>query len=1100
INKGVKSYYIVPVLPWRKQTIPQITPFLVSDRGGREELAVYRSLDEHSAHALPRMLHARRQIIWIEDTTTLMPVQAAHNLAAMHYARDSRLKLQSNGGKYPDGFDSDGGKEVKELSKWSTAHPMASVSSVLMQSVEPLEDFATGVTELLPNPTAPSAAEVRLVLARRRMLDRERAQHAQNSTGNDTSSQVHQEQPQIPSVGGQGVVNQSNDNGMLTPNALVDKPRTKTVEFEDRAGKKLSQGTADTTGCQGVAESSPARDSSTAATTPPPVELVQEDAQDSRLVLPVLESLIALRRSRLTRPTQPAQQPPQSPHPPARPSNMSTNGGSCGGGTAAGDAASWYGSSGAPSPSAAVKSTGAKTTRRFGMNTANTNANASGAAAAAAAAAPPQLRLQSDLTVAQADGVSAAAAAAATPPASAAVGSNRPQMMLSGPPMMQPPTLSQFPGPFRSTRRWEVFLPDGPCGAPVSGVMGGGLVTPSGASFSATTRATGATATAATGSSGRACGVSWAGNEASLDRVTVAVGSSLHGSKLSAAASTAAAATGAAAATPAAMFSSMGQMAVTATGRSSDASTSVCPTSRVSPRTSIELGLASSTDGGPDDSGGMPRSIDRQRALLQEWHEWRERGSLGPPPGIDEETDCSGDGVAAAAVASVGKNMDDDEEEGANDDDDGCELLLGLSSGRRLAGKLAAGPAAAAAAAAAVGHDDDDDGYDESPEVGQEVWGRSRRITQSFDLLELEGLSVPASMAKTSMSAPLGLVLSPTSPAGPPPPTILSGISSPSAAPSMSAAQGLGAAVPLSPMASRRRGDNTNGARPGVGPLALPMWLNRALGATTAVAPMPVPMSVSVSVPADEAIPCEDGGGHGSAPSAPAPATAAAASAASAVATSSRIPSLANAKHLSFTSKFNRFRERIQSFSMVHPAPAIEVSVTERAQSMMGGGAAGPKIRVAVSNDGRNTLTTTPLGPGHGAPELFQQQQQQQQQQQPMVRQTQSRKGLPGAGTGASTDLSIRPAGRGSTDATASRVSNRHSLDSRVSNSKGRNPTVESLMPMSPGGAVGGGVGQQPQQQGFHEAFVLTNSVDRSRRGDPSVHQVPGLLPPVRLL
>ncbi|GIM02765.1 hypothetical protein Vretimale_7605 [Volvox reticuliferus] len=966
------------------------------------------------------MLHARRQIIWIEDTTTLMPVQAAHNLAAMHYARDSRLKLQANGGKGPEGADNDAGKEVKELSKWSTAHPMASVSSVLMQSVEPLEDVVTGLTELMPmpNPTAPSAAEVRLVLARRRMLDRERAQHGRSSAGNGVSITAHHEQPPMPSGSGNEASNSSNDNVTLPPNtAAADKPRVKAVEFVDKTGKKLTQGTADTTGLQDAVESAPARDAATATATATATaaaattvanELSIEASQDSRLVLPVLESLIALRRSRLTRPAPPAQQPPQSPYPPARPSNMSINGGGGGGGgggTTAGDVATLHVSSVTSPPSASAKTTGGKATRRFGTNT------TTACGAANAAASQPPLRLQSDVTTAQADGPSAAAAAAAaTLPSSAAVVSNRP-------PMMQPPTLSQFPGPFRSTRRWEVFLPDGPCGPPVSGVVGGGAVSPGGVSLSPTARIAGSAATAATGSAGRTCGVSWAGNETPLERAAVAVGSFGTGSKSGAAAP----------------LSPVGQIAATAAGRSSDASASVGRTSRMSPRTSIELGLASSTDEGPDDSGGMPRSVTRQQALLQEWHEWRERGSLGPPPGIDEETDCSGDGDGAAAAAAASKDMEEEEGEEEEEDDDGCGLLLGLSNGLRPAGK----PAAA-------GDDDDTDDV-EAPGATQATWQRTRRITQCFDVLGLEGLSVPASMAKASMSAPLGMVLSPTSPAGPPPPPppALSGISSPSAAPSPSVVQGLGAA-PLSPMASRRRGDN-NGARPGVGPLALPMWLNGAFGAGAATA------------------------------------------------TSSRIPSLANAKHLSFTSKFNRFKERIQSFSLVHPTPAAgDLNVVERAQSMMASGAAGPRTRVTGSNDGRNAV------PGFGigvtdAPS---------QQQQPMIRQTQGRKGPPGTGAGASTtDLSIRPTGRGSGEPTPPRISNRHSLDSRLPTSKVRNAAVESTMPISPAATVGGGgMGGQQPQQGLHEAFMVTNYAERSRRGDSSVHHPSSLLPPVRLL
>ncbi|EFJ41847.1 hypothetical protein VOLCADRAFT_98119 [Volvox carteri f. nagariensis] len=940
----------------------------------------------------------------------------------------SRLVL--GGGDDIDGEES---LAMKGVPKWTSAHPMASVSSVLMQSVEPLEDFMTNVTDLspIPNHTAPSACEVRLAVARRRVLDRERAKHAPAFQATDSNVQDQLDQAQPLLEGGSTPIEHVVKPMLTTPGEHSSEPKTKIIELENRV-EVIKCSISASAGI--TSEQTPASAAAGALN-----DLVPEASQDSRLVLPVLESLIALRRSRLNRaaPPPPSQQPHQQPHPPVRPSTMSMSGAA---------AAATVGGDG--NAASAAKSPGAKPTRRFGPP------------------APPPTSQSS----------------AATSSGSTAVSVSQSQLRF---------------GPLEAPVQADSPLASSPSG-------------------SSAAAAAAAAATAATGGGDAVhAGAAAAAAAESVSRLLEVDSKQLQPqpsplkSPTSPATGGAASQAQAAAAATAAVVPGGGQMY-------GNASTLACRISRFSPRTSIELGLESGVAEAPEDSGATARSVTRQRALLQEWQEWRERGGLGPPPGVDEETDCSESG---------GDDDDDSSDDGGGD---GGRLLLGLTSSRQAKEATAAAVGRMAAAA-----DEDEEAEENPPQsLRGKGWRSRRRITQSFDLLGLEGLAeavVPS--CPTSMSAPMvpAASLPPTAAAPPTAVAPLSCMTSPVRMISSVPASGPGTA-PLSPMASRRRGES--GGRPGVGPLALPIWLNKSFGGggggggavTTidAVGPAP-PLGIG------DVMPYEDGN-RTSAPATQSPgvstAAAGAAAGGSAAGTATRIPSLAGAKHLSFTSKFNRFKERIQSFSQGRSAltgsGGGDVTSTDRASPAMTGGAAVPaRPRVAVSNDGRNAILSAAPSASDSPPQLV------------MARQappTPGRKNMAGAGAAAAgaPDLQIRPTGRGSFDngmmaskspqaqqpgASGSRaVTARYSLDSRLSTSRGRvvPDTVNSPPAAAAAAAVAVAVGSPPgpappPSPHPHEALVVGGNAlgDRGRRVDlygfPSSNN-PGLLPPVRLL
>ncbi|GLC38880.1 hypothetical protein PLESTM_000790100 [Pleodorina starrii] len=969
------------------------------------------------------MLHSRRGTIWleetrIEDTSTYLPVQAAHNVAAMQYARS--MKARDNAGTGADGSKSAAGQSnagVTALSKWNTAHPMASVAAVgnvLMQSVEPLDEFGTGVAELIPmpNPSAPSANEVRMALARRRMLDRERTQQ-QRQPYHASDISTH----------GQMDHHAHGAQGQREPADVIHTPA---AALMDAAGPGSV--------AKRSAAASPDADFTAAAE-----ELIAETSQDSRLVLPVLESLIALRRSRLTR-TAPTSQQQQQPYPPQpqRAPTMSTSGGTVSGG---GDGA------------AAAKATGPKSVRRFAPAT--PGAGSASAAQSRLAAAPDGA------------GTSDGTAALLSPPGTAAAVGRSPASLTAPSLMQPPPPLSQFPGPFRSTRKWDSTIFDAPGASALAAAAAAAAAaattastgpSPSGTSLTAATRpaAAAAAAAAAGGPVGRSPGPSWIGNEPAVERsATSAAGSfaAAAGTRpgLVAAAASAARLSTAPVSPPRAAAAAAAAGPPPASG-GSDAS--VCHTSRVSPRTSGELGLASSADEG-ELSSGRARALARERTMLQEWEKWRERGGLGPPPGIDEETD--GDDEDDEGGRGGGSDDDDDDE-----DEDVGGLLLGIASGGQRRNKAKAKSTPAAAAAAAEANADE-----ESTEDQRTTWRRARRITQCFDVL---GVGPP-----TAPPPPSGC------PAPAAPPGLGSDLASPTAPP-LSPSGASHAAGPLSPMASRRQMAVDSGAsRGGAGSLGLPTWLNKAFGG---------------------------GGGDGGGDAAPA-----AAAADEHASRPSRIPSLAASKGQSFTSKFNRFKERIHSLSHGHAfAPASEPQSTVERASSIAVASRGAQ-RFVGSNDGRSAFG----GAGVGSPPGVPADSPQFVLRQPPAVSARKAAAPGGGGGGAVPDLQIRAAAsRASVDvvlvskpggaAAAAAAAGGGGAGSRVGAARGSLDARLALASQSArgrfatdvGAGAAAGAGGSGSQAG--ESLMVTNSVERSRRGDTSFSQaaVPGLLPPVR--
>ncbi|GFR44529.1 hypothetical protein Agub_g5799, partial [Astrephomene gubernaculifera] len=373
-----------------------------------------------------------RRNLRIEESHESTGGSVAHNLAAMHSARASWMRGPADGGSSAGLGGGRGGSDAPDdlynPSKWTKPSWTPNQGSGGYSGPDdPLHDLLFEASGLLPmpSPVAPSSGEVRMILLRRTlMMEEERLHHFQEQQAEQSGAEGAQEQ--APS--GQAAQTQEEQAGTNADPAEATPAAEEATDAADKAGAAATP------------EAAP--DNAAAESQDPPAESApdssQEERQETRLVLPVLESLITLRRERMSALAAAAPTPP--PQPPQQP--------------AAAPIAN------TPARSLTSKPSLRRATSNLGVRSSAAAAAAAGAAAAAAAAptasSPTALSPVSSLV--PTTSVPRPGASAAVSQSSLAPSPPRPSPPQPSPQQLPPqPSLGQFPGPWRASRKWSTM-------------------------------------------------------------------------------------------------------------------------------------------------------------------------------------------------------------------------------------------------------------------------------------------------------------------------------------------------------------------------------------------------------------------------------------------------------------------------------------------------------------------------------------------------------------------------------------------------------------------------------------------------------------------